>query len=446
MAAAATVLGLLLLNALFFLGEVVAYGTWYDGERPAGLYISEDGARPRLRPGVRLNGLLYRIHTNSLGFRGPELASPKPRDGLRLWCLGGSTTFDIYAPDDERAWPAQAGAMVQEALPGRAVEVLNAGVPGEIMEGSLADLRRLGRQVRPDVVVIYHGPNDLRQVLTRPAVPPPPTALQRLMGSFKPAMYRVLLRNLQSSAYLQVELPAQQVGARQLGPIRQRLEALIRESRALGATPLLATHALRAPPDAAGAQARAQVAESALLLGMDAESTLAAFAAYNQLVVQLAREHRLPLADVRAAVPPDGENWGDATHFRAPGSARAARGGGGRGAGQHAPLGGGMGVIEWLGLSLLGLSILVIGALVFGLRIVAAAASAQRRRVVTGAEAMPGEPAVVIAGGPRRGRVRFQGEIWQARWEGRLEPGQPVRVLRAERLVLWVCPDMDEPD
>jgi hypothetical protein len=38
--------------------------------------------------------------------RGPEIMVPKPDNGLRVWCVGGSTTFDIYAPDNASTWPA----------------------------------------------------------------------------------------------------------------------------------------------------------------------------------------------------------------------------------------------------------------------------------------------------------------------------------------------------
>jgi len=320
MSALATALGLLLLNTAAFLGELVAYGTWYADGQPAGLYDNEPGERPRLKPGARLDGLRYSIHVNSTGFRGPELRDPPPDDALRLWCVGGSTTFDIYAPDDASAWPAVAGRHLQEALPDRTVEVVNAGIPGEILFGSNEDLRDLGRHIRPDVVVIYHGPNDLRQVLTRPEEPTP-----LLPIPINPALLRVASRTLQGSSHLQVQMPPRTVSARDLQPIRQRLLTLIETIQAVGAQPLLATHALRWPDDATGEQARDLVAESVVLLQMDPPSVIKAFAAYNDLVSQLARERRLPLADVRAAVSTAPENWGDATHFRAPGSATAGK-------------------------------------------------------------------------------------------------------------------------
>lgn len=319
MSIVATVLGLVLINTLAFAGEFLAYGTWYSGGQPAGLYDNEPGERPRLRRGANLNGLLYSIHINEDGFRGAPLQHPPPDNAFRIWCVGGSTTFDIYAPSDAQAWPAVAGEVVAQAHPERTVEVINAGIPGEILQGSLEDLQAQGRAIRPNVVVIYHGPNDLRQVMTRPEDFVEPMGMMPWLF-IEPALVRVLSRVLQGSEHLNVQLPARTMNPNQRQQIRQRLMAIIEYTRSLGATPLLATHALRWPPGVQGEEARAQVAESMVLLQMDADSVVRVFAEYNQLVEELAEQQQLPLVDVRAVVGPEMENWGDATHFRAPGS------------------------------------------------------------------------------------------------------------------------------
>ena len=51
-------------------------------------------------------------------------------------------------------------------LPHRNVEVINAGVPGEIMSGSAQDFQDFGGAFKPHMVVVYHGPNDLRRALS----------------------------------------------------------------------------------------------------------------------------------------------------------------------------------------------------------------------------------------------------------------------------------------
>ncbi len=330
----AVVSGVLLgvINGLMFLGEYAAYGTWWADGQPVGLYESTSGDRPRLRAGARLDGMRYAISINAMGFRGPDPAEQKPGNALRIWCVGGSTTFDIFAPDDAHTWPAQLQSRLQEALPGRAVEVLNAGIPGEVLQGSAQDIQELAGAFKPDIVVVYHGPNDMRQTLAGPGqgmggagsvADGGGPGLGALLNQDL-AAFRVLGRLLQSSQYLQVDLPDRELPAHVMKPIRGRLEDLIRRAEMRGAAVLLATHALRAAPDATGDVARRDVAETAMMLQMSAESSIRAFALYNEMVSQVAAEQGLVLADVRAAVPPDPALWGDATHFRAGGSALAA--------------------------------------------------------------------------------------------------------------------------
>lgn len=308
-----TVAALVGLDALAWVGEVAAYGTWWSAGQPAGLYDNRPGERPRLRPGARLRGLRYAVSINTLGFRGPELAEPRPPDALRVWCMGGSTTFDIYAPDDASTWPAVLGERLAAARPDRRVEVLNAGIPGEVLDGSIADVERLGSRVRPDYVVIHHGPNDLRQELGTRGLPTRPSAVRP--PDF--ALVRVIARSALSWG---PERPPRELLPGDLAPVEGRLRRAMGEIRRIGAVPVLATHALAAAPDADSPDELAGIADAARLLDMDAASALRAFELYNTLVRTLAAKERVPLADVRAAVPADPALWGDGTHFRAGGS------------------------------------------------------------------------------------------------------------------------------
>jgi membrane-bound serine protease (ClpP class) len=63
-----------------------------------------------------------------------------------------------------------------------------------------------------------------------------------------------------------------------------------------------------------------------------------------------------------------------------------------------------------------------------------------RRPVVTGVQAMIGERAQVFESFNDRGRIRYGGEIWNARSATALQIGQVVRITRVEGLTLWVEP------
>jgi lysophospholipase L1-like esterase len=324
--------GLGLANLLALAGERLAYGTVIVNGQPAGLYERVEataGLRPgafnRLRPGAHLDGLLYEVRIGPLGLREPTPARPRPPGALRVWCLGGSTTFDIYAPTDLEAWPARLGPLLAAAFPDRVVEPINAGIPGEVLQGNADDLQRLAPELRPDVVVIYGGPNDLREVAAMtPRDQPPPQGPALLAPPDQPALLRLLLRLRPQLASPALVAQAWRLPAAQLDRVARRVQDLAALAVRLGARPVLATHALRAPPGARGEAAREGVAETAALLQLSPEATVEAFDGLNDRVRALARAQGLPLAEVRGAVGPEPANWGDATHFRPAGSAKAA--------------------------------------------------------------------------------------------------------------------------
>ena len=65
---------------------------------------------------------------------------------------------------------------------------------------------------------------------------------------------------------------------------------------------------------------------------------------------------------------------------------------------------------------------------------------AMRRPVVTGAQAMIGASAEVVADFSGRGRVRYGGELWNARSDSALRAGDLARIVKVEGLTLWVEP------
>jgi membrane-bound serine protease (ClpP class) len=81
------------------------------------------------------------------------------------------------------------------------------------------------------------------------------------------------------------------------------------------------------------------------------------------------------------------------------------------------------------------------GLVIVGIAYVAA--HSMRRPVVTGVQGMIGETAEVVedftpAGETGRGRVRFGGELWNARGSPDLRAGQMTRIVKVEGLTLWV--------
>ena len=72
--------------------------------------------------------------------------------------------------------------------------------------------------------------------------------------------------------------------------------------------------------------------------------------------------------------------------------------------------------------------------------IVYLASRSMRRPVATGTQGMIGESAEVVADFSGRGRVRYGGELWNARSDAALHAGDLARIVRVEGLTLWVEP------
>jgi membrane-bound serine protease (ClpP class) len=72
--------------------------------------------------------------------------------------------------------------------------------------------------------------------------------------------------------------------------------------------------------------------------------------------------------------------------------------------------------------------------------IVYMATRAMRHPVATGTQGMIGESAEVMADFSGKGRVRYGGELWNARSNVALHAGESARIVKVEGLTLWVEP------
>ncbi len=101
-----------------------------------------------------------RIRHNGLGFRGPMPAVPKPQGTFRIVCMGESTTYCEALADDE-TYPAQLEREFRKRLPGRTIEVVNAGVAAYTSAHNIANFVFKVQGLQPDLVVYYYTINDI---------------------------------------------------------------------------------------------------------------------------------------------------------------------------------------------------------------------------------------------------------------------------------------------
>jgi lysophospholipase L1-like esterase len=228
------------------------------------IYRDDEETFWRLRAGVTITGQNYlaprsvrerepfTMTTNPDGFRGPAIPIARGPDALRVVAVGNSSTFGWGVNDDE-TYPQHLARRLAQLYLGRAVDVMNAGVPGftTFQGGRILAAEVLPR--RPDFIVLSFGFNDSRPaassdsafaVQRRARV----ARMARAMGRF--AIYRSLerlLRRGETGDRLSPG-PAERVTVRVPAPeFAMRLRAMVRAARAADAQPILLAMAIPKP-------------------------------------------------------------------------------------------------------------------------------------------------------------------------------------------------------
>ncbi len=125
-----------------------------------GLYRKHPYLNVAPREGARVEAFGRQASFNSLGYRSPVRPRTKPEGVIRVLCVGGSTTFDILAANDQASWPWLLERILVEG--GHPVEVWNAGFPGWTSQENLISLAIRDRDLQPDWIVVFQGINDLQ--------------------------------------------------------------------------------------------------------------------------------------------------------------------------------------------------------------------------------------------------------------------------------------------
>ena len=124
-----------------------------------GMYVADEEAGYLLAPGfsgrIERAGHATEFSTNSLGFRGDE---PGPKTKARIAAFGDSFTWGWGAPQGEE-WIHWVGREVARRG-GPDVQTLNCGVNGYGTDNAEVALRRLGPELRPDLVLLGFFAND----------------------------------------------------------------------------------------------------------------------------------------------------------------------------------------------------------------------------------------------------------------------------------------------
>ncbi len=108
--------------------------------------------------GKTVNGIKF----DSLGFRGKEYSTKKPKDMFRILCVGNYITFGAIASADSTTYPAILENTLTMAKGRRiTIEVMNCGVNGYSSRQSLLDLHLHLLSLKPDAIILCTGWNDM---------------------------------------------------------------------------------------------------------------------------------------------------------------------------------------------------------------------------------------------------------------------------------------------
>lgn len=265
------------------------------------------------------------IEINGLGFRGSELTMPKPAGTVRLAFLGASTTFSAEASSNQAVWPHLVTEAFRRQFPGKVFDYVNGGVPGYTVASSLRNLELRVAPLAPDLIVIYHGTNDLSGELRRIAAasgvarnisPPEASWLSRhsLLWNLVSKNLRLLVAQQGSGSH---SMPAISFDPETLGAgFREDLTRLVRAAKATGVPVAIATFSVHMREGQSDEQRRRAMQSAALYMpGFDAYGLIKAYGRYNQLIGEVARSEGAILVGDENRIPGDPMHFVDSVHF-----------------------------------------------------------------------------------------------------------------------------------
>lgn len=313
--------------------------------RPDGLI---EGSHPR-QPEKPL------LLVDSHGFLAEDqgLVREKGAGEIRIATIGGSTTAGLNLSFEEN-WPGRLGALLQQALPGKTIRVINAGIPGFDTAQSIGNLALRVMPFNPDVVVIYHAYNDLKVIRPNIAYNPDYSHVHRKPYGFHkepPWLIRLLNRSMfyvrMRNKYRQIQALNSPVGANDgqerlravpalaARTFKQHLQSLVAIAQLGGAKVVLSSYATlhdlqrdytdREVVDTLSAMQKQELNQlTNFTSGLTLNGIFEGIREYNKLIEVVAKRNNTGWVDNARLVPHETEYFVDRVHFASRGAARMA--------------------------------------------------------------------------------------------------------------------------
>ncbi len=154
---------------LILFGFILAFLMLYVIDNFLGLVLNKAGYFKAMTPNVTevysTDEFNFQLTISSQGLRNPEVSAKKPTDVYRILALGDSFTYG-WGVRLEDSWPKLLEKKL--VIPGKRVEIINAGAPGLDTVDERKVCRAYLDQFNPDMVVLgFLGPEDLYQLGAR---------------------------------------------------------------------------------------------------------------------------------------------------------------------------------------------------------------------------------------------------------------------------------------
>jgi len=276
-----------------------------------------EGKLPFLqKPNARSKFFDTEIRINNRGFRGPDFDVNKGNN-WRLFTIGESPTFGTLTTADQRAWPTVLQELIDRKLVcRRPIQVINAGVVGYNLKDSIERLKRFILPLKPDMVVSYHGFNNLAMVdpvLTQ--MPQPPQWQRRASPLIGEVMFK--FKMLRWARQMQAFNATHTAGTKFSDEYDRLYRELVGLGKANGFSTVLANLSMVVTKDSPR-----EVIDFYGRVFMPISRIIPAVAEHNRIVEEVARDTRTPFIDTTPGLAGkwDADYFYDMVHFTQKGS------------------------------------------------------------------------------------------------------------------------------
>lgn len=275
-----------------------------------------------------------RISINSLGFRGPEIAVPKPPGTVRIAFLGASTTWCGEVSGNDYVWPKLVTDELGQQFAGARLDYVNAGVPGYTLASMLKNLEHRVAPLQPDVIVIYEAASnfssEMRELAAQRGIIRE-AKMQELswLGRYS-VLWNLVEKNLLIWRAQQAAKDSQgrlEADISNLGrEYRQGLTELVRAAQQHSKLVVVVTFSTQLRRDQPAAQ-QIRAAESAFFYMpfVTPKLLIDGYARYNEVAREVAMETNVALIGGENDIRGDAINFTDTVHFSDAGSKAMAQ-------------------------------------------------------------------------------------------------------------------------